>query len=72
NLEVNLNTGNEYERLTHEKEKKLKLEKEEFEEQKQLRAESEKNIGKVLENKGKNNKKILDEKEVEINELEKQ
>ncbi|MBT2158002.1 hypothetical protein KK420_19480, partial [Clostridioides difficile] len=27
---------------------------------------------KVLENKDKNNKKILDEKEIEINELEKQ
>ncbi|HBF3270050.1 TPA: plasmid recombination protein [Clostridioides difficile] len=72
NLEVKLNTVNEYERLTHEKEKKLKLEKEEFEEQKQLISEREKNIEKVLENKDKNNKKILDEKEVEINELEKQ
>lgn len=48
------------------------MEKEEFEEQKQLISEREKNIEKVLENKDKNNKKILDEKEVEINELEKQ
>lgn len=72
NLEVKLSTVNEYERLTYEKEKKLKLEKEEFEEQKQLISEREKNIEKVLENKDKNNKKILDEKEIEINELEKQ
>ncbi|ENY8769442.1 MobV family relaxase [Clostridioides difficile] len=72
NLEVKLNTVNEYERLTYEKEKKLKLEKEELEEQKQLISEREKNLDKVLENKDKNNKKILDEKEVEINELEKQ
>ncbi|WP_219672491.1 hypothetical protein, partial [Clostridioides difficile] len=51
NLEVKLSTVNEYERLTYEKEKKLKLEKEEFEEQKQLISEREKNIEKVLENK---------------------
>ena len=72
NLEVKLNTVNEYERLTYEKEKNLKLEKEEFEEQKQLISEREKNLDKVLENKDKNNKKILDEKELKINELEKQ
>ncbi|MGG6582990.1 UNVERIFIED_CONTAM: hypothetical protein C3P00_18380, partial [Clostridioides difficile] len=71
-LEVKLNTVNEYERLTYEKEKKLKLEKEELEEQKQLISEHEKNLDKVLKNKDKNNRKILDEKEVEINELEKQ
>lgn len=72
NLEVKLNTVNEYERLTYEKEKKFKLEKEEFEEQKQLIYERENNIEKVLENKDKNNKKILDEKKVEINKLENQ
>ncbi|MCC0697770.1 hypothetical protein, partial [Clostridioides sp. ES-S-0048-02] len=72
NLEVKLNTVSEYERLIYEKEKKLKLEKEEFEEQKQLISEREKNIEKVLENKDKNNKKILDEKEIEINKLENQ
>ncbi|MFL8713103.1 hypothetical protein Q3304_20210, partial [Clostridioides sp. GD02377] len=72
NLEFKLNTVNEYERLIYEKEKKLKLEKEEFEEQKQLISEREKNIEKVIENKDKNNKNILHEKEVERNELEKQ
>ncbi|MFQ4698254.1 hypothetical protein C4U78_01570, partial [Clostridioides difficile] len=71
NLEFKLNTINEYERFIYEKEKKLQLEKEEFEEQKQLIYEREKNIEKVLENKDKNNKNILDEKEVERNELEK-
>lgn len=72
NLEFKLNAVNEYERLIYEKEKKLKLEKEEFEEQKQLISEREKNIEKVIENKDKNNKKILNEKELEVNELEKQ
>lgn len=72
NLEVKLKIVNEYERLTYEKEKNLKLEKEEFEEQKQLISEREKKLDKVLENKDKNNKKILDEKELKINELEKQ
>lgn len=72
NLEFKLNTVNEYERLIYEKEKKLKLEKEEFEEQKQLISEREKNIEKVIENKDKNNKNILNEKEVERNKLEKQ
>ncbi|MDX5773448.1 hypothetical protein, partial [Clostridioides difficile] len=55
-LEVKLNTVNEYERLTEEKEKKLKLEKEELEEQKQLISEHEKNLDKVLKNKDKNNR----------------
>lgn len=72
NLEFKLNTVNEYERLIYEKEKKLKLEKEEFEEQKQLISEREKNIEKVIENKDKNNKNILNEKEIERNKLEKQ
>lgn len=72
NLEVKLNTVSEYEGLTYEKEKKLKLEKKEFEEQKQLISEREKNIEKLLENKDKNNKKILDENEIEINKLKNQ